>query len=145
MSRTVIQPANPNYAVDVTRVITTLPIASLLGLEVSRLAPGEAELRLAFREDLGIHGTFLGAIVGAAADFAGGCAAATLLPPSATNVTADYTVKLLTPARGEALIARASVLRAGRMTTVTKADVYAVRGESHSLCATALVTMRNMS
>ena len=145
MSRTETQLLNPNFASDVAQTIAALPIAKLIGIEVIRLAPGEADLELAFREDLCFRGAFLGGIIGALADFAGGCAAATLLAPGAVNMTADYTVKLLAPARGERLLARGSVLRAGKTITVAKTDVFADRDESLSLCASALVTMRNIS
>jgi len=137
-------PANPNFAADVTRVVMGLPAARLIGFEIARIVPGEADLQLMFREDLGIQGKFLDAIIGALADFAGGCAAATLLPPGATNMTADYTVKLLAPAQGEKLLACGSVLQPGSAITVAKTDIYIVREESRSLCATALVTMRNI-
>ncbi|OGI69124.1 MAG: hypothetical protein A2W18_06195 [Candidatus Muproteobacteria bacterium RBG_16_60_9] len=145
MSRTETQLLNPNFASDVAQTIAALPIAKLIGIEVIRLAPGEADLELAFREDLCFRGAFLGGIIGALADFAGGYAAATLLAPGAVNMTADYTVKLLAPARGEKLIARGRVLQAGKTISVAKTDVFAIRGESPSLCATALVTMRNVS
>ena len=145
MSRTETQLLNPNFASDVAQTIAALPIAKLIGIDVIRLAPGEADLELAFREDLCFRGAFLGGIIGALADFAGGCAAATLLAPGAVNMTADYTVKLLAPARGEKLIARGRVLQAGKTISVAKTDVFAIRGESPSLCATALVTMRNVS
>jgi acyl-coenzyme A thioesterase PaaI-like protein len=93
-------------------------------------------------------------VLGSLADFAGGCAAGTLLPPGWVNMTVDYTVKILAPAKGERIIARGRVISAGRTTTVAAADVFSVTGTEETgteetgteetLCATALVTLRNI-
>lgn len=137
--------SNPDFAADVRRAVMGLPAARLLGFRITRLAPGEAELELPFREALSSRGVFQGGILGALADFAGGSAAGTLLPRQTVNVTADYTVKLLAPAAGEKVVAQARVLRSGKTATVAQADLYAVSGDRRTLCATALVTMRNIS
>lgn len=135
---------NPNFAADVERSVLALPAARLLGFRFARIAAGETDLELLYRDELSSHGVFQGGIIGALADFAGGAAAGTLLAPGATNVTADFTVKLLAPAKGEKLLARGCVLNAGKVTTVSKADLYVANGGSETLCATALVTMRNI-
>ena len=65
-------------------------------------------------------------------------------------MTVDYTVKILAPAKASKLIARGRVVHAGRSTTLAAADVFsAARAGSadataETLCATALVTMRNI-
>jgi acyl-coenzyme A thioesterase PaaI-like protein len=58
----------------------------------------------------------------------------TLFPPGTAAATADYTAKFLAEARGDALTARARVLRAGALTVSSV--------EEERLCATALVTAR---
>ncbi|MFL6648336.1 MAG: PaaI family thioesterase [Sulfurifustaceae bacterium] len=138
-------PANPNFARDVERTVQSLPAARLLGFRFAHLGPGEADLELPFRDELSAHCVFQGGIIGALADFAGGSAAGTLLAPGSYSVTADYTIKLLAPALGEYLLAQGRVLHAGNAMTVARAEVYTLRAESRSLCATALVTMRNFS
>ena len=136
---------NPGFADAVTDAVMSLPAAKLIGLRIVRLAPGEADLELDFREALSSRGVFQGGVIGMLADFAGGAAAGTLLAPNTLNMTMDFTVKLLAPARGERLVAQGRVLQPGRTVTVAQADVYALRGESRSLCATALVTMRTVA
>ncbi|MFL6137076.1 MAG: PaaI family thioesterase [Frankiaceae bacterium] len=122
-----------------------MPAAQHLGFGFGRLVPGEAEIVQPHRGELTQQdGSVQGGVLGALADFAAGSAAATLLPPGWTSVTMDYTVKLLAPARGERVVARGRVVRAGRTVTVAAADVYAVDGSEEQLCATALVTMRNV-
>ncbi|MDT4838864.1 hypothetical protein FQZ97_726370 [compost metagenome] len=59
-------------------------------------------------------------------------------------MTMDYTVKLLAPAEGEKLIARGRVINASQSTTLSAADVFVAKNGRETLCATGLVTMRNM-
>lgn len=137
--------ANPDYAEHVTAAVLTMPAAKHLGFTFGRLAPGEAEIIQPYRAELTEHnGYFQGGVLGSLADFAGGSAAGTLLPPGWVNMTVDYTVKIVAPARGDQIVARGRVVRAGHSTTVAAADVFAVTGAEEALCATALVTLRNM-
>lgn len=136
---------NPDYAAQVPAVVLSMPAAAWLGMQFTAIAPGQVTLTLPFRAELGTHmGAFQGGVIGMLADFAGGSAAGTLLPIGWINATADFTVKLLTPAAGERLIARAQVLQPGKTLTVASVEVFTVRGEVETLCAAALVTMRNM-
>ena len=79
-------------------------------------------------------------MIGTLADVASGYAAFSLLPPGFTNVTVEFKLNLLVPAQGERLIARGSVLKAGRTLTVCRSDEFAVSGGGESLSATALAT-----
>jgi uncharacterized protein (TIGR00369 family) len=125
----------------IRRAIATMPALHALGIEVVELSPGHAEVRLPERADLTQHDGYVqGGLVGTLADVAGGCATATLLPPGRVGMTADYTVKLLAPARGT-LTGRGRVISARRSTSVAAADVLDADG---TVCATALVTMRNV-
>nr|WP_271213032.1 PaaI family thioesterase [Rhodococcus wratislaviensis]GLK39958.1 thioesterase [Rhodococcus wratislaviensis] len=133
---------NPEFEQFVKTAVLTMPAAMHLGFHFGHIAAGEVELIQPYRKELTEHnGFFQGGVLGSLADFAGGAAAGTLLPVGWVNMTADYTVKLLAPAEGDNLIARGRVLKPGRAITVATVDVYA--SETH--CATALVTMRNVS
>lgn len=134
-------PANPDYDRFIRRIITTMPAMRHLGIEVVELAPGRARVRLPDRPEVTQHDGYVqGGLLGTLADVAAGCAAGTLLPPGWVNMTADLTVKLTAPARG-AVVADGRVVSAGRSVTVAAADV---RDAADTLCATALVTMRNV-
>ncbi|MBV9829803.1 MAG: PaaI family thioesterase, partial [Alphaproteobacteria bacterium] len=78
--------------------------------------------------------------IGTLADMAAACAAATLLPEGWSISTADYTLKLLSPATGEKLVARGRVIKPGRTLSVVAADVFCVSEGDENLCATALAT-----
>ena len=59
----------------------------------------------------------------------------TMAPADASVLTVEYKMNLVAPADGEKLIARGEVVRAGRTLIVTKAEVFAVKGEKETLCA----------
>jgi acyl-coenzyme A thioesterase PaaI-like protein len=83
-------------------------------------------------------------VLGSLADFAAGSAAGTLLRPGWVNMTIDYTVKILAPAKGATVVARGRVVNPGALLTVAAAEVFSVEPDGEILCATALVTMRNV-
>ncbi|WP_326836054.1 PaaI family thioesterase [Amycolatopsis rhabdoformis] len=136
---------NPDFAQAVRAVVLSMPAAKHLGFTFGRIERGEVEIVQPFREELSQHnGFFQGGVLGSLADFAAGSAAGTLLPAGWVNMTVDYTVKLVAPAQGEKVLARGRVVKAGRTTTVAAADLFACTGEQETLCATALVSMRNI-
>jgi len=140
-----MEAANPEFAQAVRGVVLSMPAAKHLGFDFGRIEPGVVEIVQPYRQELTEHnGFFQGGVLGSLADFAAGSAAGTLLPVGWVNMTIDYTVKIVAPAKGEQVIARGRVVKPGRTTTVAAADVFAVSGAEESLCATALVTMRNL-
>ncbi|WP_199434220.1 PaaI family thioesterase [Qaidamihabitans albus] len=137
--------ADPDFAQTVKGAVLSMPAAKHLGFEFAWLEPGAVEIVQPHRDELTQHDGFIqGGVLGSLADFAGGSAAGTLLPPGWVNMTIDYTVKLLAPAKGEWIVARGRVIKPGSLVTVAAADVLAVNGTGETLCATALVTMRNV-
>lgn len=81
------------------------------------------------------HGFVHGGVVGMIADSAAGYAAMTTVPDDASVLTVEYKLNMLTPADGDKLIARGQVIKAGRTLVVTKAEVFAVKGDKKILCA----------
>lgn len=137
--------SNPDFASFVENLVLTMPAAKHYGFSFGMIEPGRVQLVQPHRQELTEHnGFFQGGVLGALIDFAGGSASATLLPPGWVNMTIDYTVKIVAPARGEMLRAYGDVIKAGQVTTAAKAEVYAVREGREKLSATGLVTMRNL-
>ena len=117
-----------------------------IGAELVSIDRGVCEMRVRRRPELLQHtGVIHGGVVGALADSAMGTAAYTVLPAGASSrtsiLTAEYKVNFLRPAAGEALLARARVLKPGRTLTVVACDLFSVSGSGEVLCATALATM----
>jgi len=113
-----------------------------IGARVTHVAPGEVDVELPFRDDLTQqHGFLHAGVVAAIIDSACGYAALTLMPPDAAVLTSEYKVNLLSPAAGDAIIARGRVLKAGRTLIVTRGDAFALKGGEEKLVATMLATM----
>jgi len=144
MSESRLVPPNPNFIEATKRFLMAMPIAQDLGFDITDVAPGRFEITQPFRRELSFReGTFQAGPIGTLADMAAACAGATMLPEGWAASTIDYTLKLLTPAIGEALVARGRVLRSGSTLSVAAADVFSVKQGKETLCATALTTIRN--
>ena len=113
-----------------------------IGARLSSVLPGEVAIELLFRDDLTQqHGYMHAGIITSIADTACGYAALTLMPLDADVLSVEYKINLLSPGRGEKLIARAAVKRAGRNLTVCEADVFAASNGEEKIVATMLATM----
>jgi uncharacterized protein (TIGR00369 family) len=113
-----------------------------LGARITRVAPGEVELELPFREDLTQqHGFLHAGIVTTVLDSAAGYAAFTLMPEDAGVVSVEFKTHLLAPATGDRLVARAKVVRSGRTVTVCQADGYMTSGGEERHVAMLVGTM----
>lgn len=113
-----------------------------LGAELASVAPGEVRIEVPFRPQLSQqHGMFHGGVTTSIADSACGYSALTLMPAGSEVVSVEFKINLFAPARGERLVARGRVVRAGRTITVCQGDVYAAGPGSEVHCATMVATM----
>ena len=100
------------------------PFNRWCGFEVQHAAPGEVELAMAWKPELGQYSGFLHAgVVGALIDPAGGYAAATQL--GARVLASHFAVNCIRPAVGERFVAKARVVRAGKQQVFTHCELYA--------------------
>ena len=117
-------------------------VMETIGARLTRVEPGEVEIELAYDERLTQQTGFLHAgVVTAVLDSACGYAAYTLMEPGSEVLSIEFKVNLLAPAVGEKLVARASVVRAGRTITVCRADGWMVRDGEEVQVATMTGTM----
>ena len=119
---------------DVVALNDTAAFNRWAGFEVVRAEAGEAELRLPWRADLGQYAGFLhAAMIGGMIDTACGFAACTV----AGRVLASHVAfNCLAPATGDAFIARARVVKAGRRQVFAHAELFALQGGDERLVAT---------
>jgi len=122
-------------------VLRQQPFSMLLGAELTVFEPGRAELRLPVRHELKqqhgfVHGGAVSYLADNALTYAGGSAV-----PGHGVVTSEFKINYLRPAIGDVLVARASVLYAGKTQIVCRCDVFAVNGTEEKLCATAQGTI----
>ena len=126
----------------VGRIFAHAPFIDLLGATLEDLAPGRAESGLLLRPEHMQHdGVVHAGVQATLADHTAGCAAATLVGADDQVLTADFSIKLLRPGRGEALACRAAVLKPGRLLTIVESEVFAVGAGSETLIAKAMVTI----
>lgn len=115
---------------------------NLMAADLSTLEPGGATLSVGRRPELlQQDGFFHGGVTAFLVDNCATIAAATRLRPGQTCLTAEYKVNLLAPARGDRLICRARVVKAGRLMSVVAADVVCIEDGREVQTATALATV----
>jgi len=136
------EPLDPSYAARVRDSFQRQRVMHTFGARLARVAPGEVDIELPFREELTQqHGFLHAGVVTAVLDSACGYAALSLMPPEAGVLSIEFKTNLLAPAAGELLLARARVVRAGRTITVCTGDALMVAGGEERQVATMLATM----
>ncbi|WP_372397538.1 PaaI family thioesterase [Azospirillum sp. HJ39] len=112
------------------------PICRTLGIELTAIEPGFCEMRLPFRADLTQqHGFFHAGMVSTLADNAGGYAALSLMPAGAEVLAVEFKINLMSPAKGEVMIARARVVKPGRTLVITQVEIAMLDGGVEKDCA----------
>lgn len=113
-----------------------------LGAELTRIEPGLCEIHLPFKPELGQQdGYFHAGVITTLADNASGYAAFSLMAPDAAVLTVEFKMNFLAPGDGESLVARGQVIKAGRTLTICRSEVFNLKQDQETLCATALLTM----
>lgn len=116
------------------------------GAHPTRIAPGEVDIELPYCEALTQqHGFLHAGVVTAVLDSACGYAAFSLMPLGAGVLSIEFKVNLLAPAKGDVLIARGRVLRAGRTISVCQADGIMRSGSHDTPVATMLATIMTVT
>ena len=126
----------------------TMPIAAFFGFSITRLEPGLLEVTQPYRPELCFQGRmFQAGPIGTLADFAGAGACFSMLPPGwLAAISADYAREARwRPRRGRYAGRAAASFNTG-CTLVGRgcSEVPAVTGGQEILCATALVTARQL-
>lgn len=125
------------------QVLALQPFSVLLGAELLGFSEAGAELKIPIRTELmQQHGFVHGGVISYAADnaltYAGGGAL------GAGVVTSEFKINYVKPALGDFIVARATVVHAGRNQAVCRCDVYVSSGGNESLCATAQGTIARL-
>ncbi|MBU2533649.1 MAG: PaaI family thioesterase [Alphaproteobacteria bacterium] len=141
----VFEPRDPNFQERIATSFANQPFISLLGCELQRVAPGEIDIRMAFRpEHAQQHGYVHGGAMTAIADAAAGYAAMTLAGPGTGVLTTELKVNFLRPAGRGALVAKGRVIKPGRSLNICQADVFEEAEGEDIHVLTGLVTMMFM-
>ncbi len=138
-------PLDPDFEARVRASFGRQGIMDLIGARMTRVAPGEVEIELPFRDDLTQqHRFFHAGVTSTIADSAAGYAAFSLFPADASVLTVEYKINLIAPAEGERLVAHGRVIKPGRTLTLAEFDVFGVTGDARKLCAKGLDTLMRL-
>lgn len=131
--------ANPAWAARIERELNAQGVTPLLDIVIDHQEPGRVTLSMPITPKVVqqyqvVHGGMVTVI----ADSASGLAGISLLPPEDGVLSIEFKINLLGPGRGERMIARGEVIKAGRTVIVSKADVYCVENgvETHTAILT---------
>jgi uncharacterized protein (TIGR00369 family) len=113
-----------------------------IGATLGEISPGMVEILLVPSPAISQqHGFVHAGAVTAIADSAAGYAALSLMPEGRGVLSVEYKINLLAPAIGDRIVARGSVVRAGRTLTVAQANVFAETDGDERLIAVLTATM----
>lgn len=139
---TPFEPQDPDFERRVRESFARQRVMETMGATLLRVAPGEVEIALPFREELTQqHGFLHAGVVTTIVDSACGYAALSLMPPGAGVLTIEFKLNLLAPAAGARMIARGRVTKPGRTINVCAGDVFAEQDGREKLAATMLATV----
>lgn len=117
-------------------------LMTTLGARLDSVARGSVTVSLQPGPSLSQqHGFVHAGAVSAIADTAAGYAALTQLPAGRGVLTTEFKINLLALATGDRIVARASVVRAGRTLTVAQTEVFAVTQGGEKLVALLTATL----
>lgn len=123
------------------QALAAQPFSRLLDAELTQFSAELVELVVPITEQTKqqrglVHGGVIGYIADNALTFAGGSVL------GAAVVTGEYKINYLKPATGERLIARASVVHAGKNQAVCRCEVFTASADgTETLCAAAQGTI----
>jgi uncharacterized protein (TIGR00369 family) len=136
------EPADPTWDTRVRASFARQRMMETIGAVLERVAPGEVDIRLPVRDPITQHHGFVHAgAVTTIVDTACGYAALTLMPPGTGVLSIEFKVNLMSPARGESIVARGRVVKPGRNVTFCHGEVFALEGGREKLVATMAATM----
>jgi uncharacterized protein (TIGR00369 family) len=136
------EPSDPSWEQRVRASFARQRMMETIGAVLERVAPGEVDIRLPIREHISQHHGFVhaGALT-TVVDTACGYAALTLMPAGTGVLSIEFKVNLMSPGKGEAILARGRVVKPGRNVSFCHGDVFALEGGKEKLVATMAATM----
>jgi len=122
------------------QALASQPFSVFVGAELTGFSPGWAELTIPITPQLKQqHGFVHGGVISYAADNALTFVGGSVLGPAV--VTSEYKINYLRPAKGTALIARATVVYSSKTQAVCRCDIFVVSEGKENLCAVAQGTI----
>jgi uncharacterized protein (TIGR00369 family) len=141
----IFKPADPNFAERVRDSFSRQAFMRYIDASLTIIEPGYCEIRMPYRPELTQqHGFFHAGAAAAIVDSACGYAAFSLMPADASVLTVEYKINLLSPGRGEILVARGHVIRSGRTLKVCRGEAFGVTNGEETRCVESLSTIMTL-
>ena len=113
-----------------------------LGATLGKITSGQVEIVLVPKPEVSQqHGFVHAGAISAIADSAAGYAALSMMPMDRGVLTTEFKINLLAPARGERIVARGKVVKAGRTLTLAQTEVFAGNEGKEQLIALLTATL----
>lgn len=138
--------SNPNYEEVIRESFAKQKIMQTLGAKLIAVTPGKVIIELPFHEKLTQqHGFLHAGVIATVVDSACGYAALSLLPVDTAVLSIEFKINMLSPAKGEKLIAIGEIIRAGRNVTVCQGEAISVDNGIEKKSAIMQATMIKVS
>lgn len=133
---------NPDYENVIRESFNRQKIMATLGASLTHIAPGRVEIELPYDEKLTQqHGFLHAGVIATVIDSACGYAALSLMPSDAAVLSVEYKINLLSPAKGEKLLAVGMVEKPGKTLMICRGEAYSITGETRKHVAAFQGTM----
>lgn len=121
-------------------------ILNLFGAKILLVKPGFFEMIISPKPFmLRSSGIFNGTTIAAMVDIAAGYATASLKPSGCLFATVELKINYLSPAMGQLLKAKASVIKNGKRLSVVGTEIYSIDKNQETHVATSLVTIMQLA
>jgi uncharacterized protein (TIGR00369 family) len=135
-------PVNPNFRERIAHEFATQGAMALIEARLTENEAGRVTLEMPITDRVRQqYGVIHGGMVTVLADSASGLAAIGLLPAEDGVLSIEFKTQLLAPGRGEKMIARGRVLKAGRTVVVAQADIFCVENGRETQTAMMINTL----
>lgn len=139
---TKFQSRDPDFVAKVKASFSCQNVMQSLGISLHDVQAGFVELRMPFSEKLTQHHGFIHAgILTTALDSACGYAAFSLMDKEAEVLTVEFKTNFLAPAKGDAFIFKAKVLKSGKTLSISEAYAFAVSDSQEKMIASMNATL----
>jgi len=136
------EPTYANYKAKIANSFAQQSMMATLGAKLVDVLPGHCSIMAPILTgSLQQHGYAHAALTFAIGDSAAGYAALSLLDEDKDVLTVEMKINLLAPAKGERLIAKGDVIRAGRRLIIVRSEVIAESGGQSETVAILQGTM----
>lgn len=133
---------SPSLETKIRESFAAQTLMGTFGVQLSHLSAGEVELCCPILEgSRQQHGFAHAGLTFSIGDSAAGYAALSVMPEQAEVMTSEMKIHLLTPGRGDVLVARGRVIKPGRRLVIAQADIFGVTEGQETHVATMIGTL----